>query len=832
MKLVRAFAFISLIVLARMAHAQSAGLTVSPSPIVFCGSPGQAVSGIPVTVFSSGPSVQFLPVGVTQGGKWLVIDPSVTVATPEQKVQMVVSIGGGLIPFANGSYSGEIVLTSAQGATLAVVPVLLNVSRQGCGDGSGLLFSSSGPLWFQVTPGGTGLQNVLVSNTFPTTLTVIPNAVTDSGNWLSTLKFNITLVPGLKYSYPLGVGVSGVGLAAGTYGGSIPIQSTNSTDLTLPVTLTVSSQAGAPQLSATPSPLRIGLVAGAGAAAADIQVTNLAPSAVSLSVGSDVSWLTASPASVSIAAGATATVSAGIASDRLVRGVNLGNLRMTTAGGGVFVAPVSVTYGVDSKMTASPSPVSLKGDSSADFVVTSNSGTVAFATTAKSGALQPWLTVRPATAIVSPGSPVTLTATVSGAPTDPAFGQVILIPNDGSAELAVPVHVNAPPESRLTVSPSQAALSYTPGGQAPAPVTLSLSGGVASDYDIRPDKPWLTVIPDTARTVVVQVHADGLGAGGYSGAVLFTNKLTGSQLQTSVSLTVNAVSISVAPAALSFRYYTGPAPGAPVQTLRVSTGAAPVPFTVSASPFLQVTASGGSTPATVAVALIGPAPVGDSIGSVTVGLASGEQAVARVTVSPRVDAVVNAASLQAGALAGGELVTIFGGGFGPDSVVTFDGVEATLLYGGDRQINALVPLEIAGNASTAVSVTGNGAASNTVAFRVAAAAPAIFSVNQSGGGQGAILNQDNSPNSADNPAVAGSTIQMFGTGAGLGLDDVAVSIGGVNAQVVYAGQAPGLAGILQVNAVVPRGLAAGAQGVVLRIGGADNRAQGISVAVK
>jgi hypothetical protein len=47
---------------------------------------------------------------------------------------------------------------------------------------------------------------------------------------------------------------------------------------------------------------------------------------------------------------------------------------------------------------------------------------------------------------------------------------------------------------------------------------------------------------------------------------------------------------------------------------------------------------------------------------------------------------------------------------------------------------------------------------------VAAAVPGLFSVDASGRGQGAILNQDNS---ALNPAEKGSIIQRFGTGDGV-----------------------------------------------------------------
>ena len=51
------------------------------------------------------------------------------------------------------------------------------------------------------------------------------------------------------------------------------------------------------------------------------------------------------------------------------------------------------------------------------------------------------------------------------------------------------------------------------------------------------------------------------------------------------------------------------------------------------------------------------------------------------------------------------------------------------------------------------------------------------------------------------------------------LAKVTASLGGVNAEVLYAGAAPGLiAGVMQVNLVVPGGLS-GAVSVVLTVGG-------------
>jgi len=106
----------------------------------------------------------------------------------------------------------------------------------------------------------------------------------------------------------------------------------------------------------------------------------------------------------------------------------------------------------------------------------------------------------------------------------------------------------------------------------------------------------------------------------------------------------------------------------------------------------------------------------------------------------------------------------------------------------------------------------------------AAASPALFSQSGTGIGPAAILNQDFSANSPSNRAGVGSTVMMFGTGFGALISTVTresgtlsatalpvlASIAGIAADVMYAGEAPGLpAGVTQVNVRIPNGVPAG-----------------------
>jgi uncharacterized protein (TIGR03437 family) len=147
-------------------------------------------------------------------------------------------------------------------------------------------------------------------------------------------------------------------------------------------------------------------------------------------------------------------------------------------------------------------------------------------------------------------------------------------------------------------------------------------------------------------------------------------------------------------------------------------------------------------------------------------------------------------------------------------------------------------------------VKNGSSVSDPVALPVASSSPGIFSVDYTGSGQGAILNQDGTVNSSSRPAPAGSVVTVYATGEGQtsppGTDGklangpvypapklpVTVTIGGAQADVLYAGAAPTLvAGALQVNVRIPISVASGDNPVVITVGSAQSQ-PGITVAVK
>ncbi|HLG94852.1 MAG TPA: FG-GAP-like repeat-containing protein [Bryobacteraceae bacterium] len=236
--------------------------------------------------------------------------------------------------------------------------------------------------------------------------------------------------------------------------------------------------------------------------------------------------------------------------------------------------------------------------------------------------------------------------------------------------------------------------------------------------------------------------------------------------------------------------------------------------------------------------------------------------------SPAVTSFVSAAGIPTGPVAPGELITIFGSNLGPEPGLAaqlgtsaflatqlgptqafFDGIAAPLLYTASGQVSTIVPFGLGGRTATQLMVNNGGQFSAPMTIPVAASAPALFTADGSGQGQGAILNQDGSVNAPGNPAARGSVVVLYATGAGAtnppGIDGmiasssldapmlpVSVSIGGAPAQVLYAGAAPGLvSGVLQINARVPDASNSGAASVVLQVGAALSQ-PGVTLSVQ
>ena len=230
--------------------------------------------------------------------------------------------------------------------------------------------------------------------------------------------------------------------------------------------------------------------------------------------------------------------------------------------------------------------------------------------------------------------------------------------------------------------------------------------------------------------------------------------------------------------------------------------------------------------------------------------------------------VVNSASFAGGApLAPGAFVAIFGSNLASSTALAsslplstkmggaqvFLGGEALpLQYAANGQINAIIPYDAPVNAAQQLVVEQGGAYSMPETVVLATAQPAVFTVDQSGTGAGAIIvvkpNGDQFLSSPAAPASAGDVLAIFCSGLGAvtppvaagsaapvsplarTVNTVTATIGGQPASVAFAGLAPGFAGLYQVNVAVPAGITGDSVPIVLTVANASSPA--VTVAIR
>jgi len=217
------------------------------------------------------------------------------------------------------------------------------------------------------------------------------------------------------------------------------------------------------------------------------------------------------------------------------------------------------------------------------------------------------------------------------------------------------------------------------------------------------------------------------------------------------------------------------------------------------------------------------------------------------------ESVLNAASLLSGAIAPGEIVTLLGA-FGIDAnssasvTANVDRVPATVLYALGNQVNALVPFGTDPVKPADLELRSSNRQLARITLPTKAAVPALFTASGTGIGPGAILNESYSVNAPERPALRGSIVMMYGTGFGAlspaavdgqtgGFSATAVPviarIGGVKAEVIYAGSAPGLApGLTQINVRIPNDVVPGDALAVSLTVGSVSIPEGVTVAVR
>ena len=244
--------------------------------------------------------------------------------------------------------------------------------------------------------------------------------------------------------------------------------------------------------------------------------------------------------------------------------------------------------------------------------------------------------------------------------------------------------------------------------------------------------------------------------------------------------------------------------------------------------------------------------------------------------------VVNAATSQEGVPVGqGSLATFYGTALAastvtsstppwPDTLanrqITIDDQTVSPIYFiQPTQANFQIPSNAAlGTQRVALRVGDTGELVAGGNLLISAASPGLFTTNQGGSGQAAVYNQDNTINSPSNPAPAGSTISLYGTGQGpvspavqdgaaagtapllsytvavptsnsttcfVSQPSMCVAVGSNFGNVQYSGLAPGFVGLWQINVTIPQGTPAGSA-VPVRVVIDSSSSNLVTIAVK
>ncbi len=163
---------------------------------------------------------------------------------------------------------------------------------------------------------------------------------------------------------------------------------------------------------------------------------------------------------------------------------------------------------------------------------------------------------------------------------------------------------------------------------------------------------------------------------------------------------------------------------------------------------------------------------------------------------PQITAVLGAASHEAGAVAPGQLIRVYGRSLSNLPQVQLDDTTTPVLSRTDQYLEILVPEYFAGKESVAVTVNDQGRSTEPFIVPLTAVSPALFVTDFQGRGWAATLESE--------PGT--STLQLTGAGeldGGQPRLPVSVRISGHPAEVISIGPIAGQQGRLAVNVRIP-----------------------------
>lgn len=539
----------------------AATLSFNPAAVTISGLAGNTVAQNSASVLRNNGASGTTTILLTTDQTWLTASSTAATLGPGQSGPATVTASAANLK--PGTYTGHV---TAQGSgTSATLTVTFNVT--------GVSISTlASPINLGIAGGTT--------KTFPG----VGQLAGDSTN------VAISVVQGASYLSAdaaakspgsFSVTVDATSLTPGNYDGMLLVQCTSNSCVPVTVQVVVTVYPGSGSLNFAPSAATVSMPAGSSTPqTASVNLENDGSSTTSFTISTDQSWLSATPASGTLAAGQKTTLSISTNAANLAPGSYTGHvLALGTGTTGTFTVNLTVS---GANVTASPNPTTLTLTAATKKIfpsaiqLTGDAASVTISVTQGSA----YLTADAVSQ--SPGFfSVTVDATKLGPGTYP--GALVLHCSPGCVPVTVALSiVVSQGNSNLSFGSPGATLSGNAGSPTPQTATTTLlnAGNAPGNFVLTSDQTWLTANPSSGtlaagQTVNVTISAasQSLAPGSYTGHV------TAGTAVFTVNFTVAGVSPYVLPNPASFTVPAGTKQT--LSTVQVLGGSGPISIGVT-----------------------------------------------------------------------------------------------------------------------------------------------------------------------------------------------------------------------------------------------------------
>ena len=599
-------------------------LSLTPAEVSFDAEAGRGAPGAQsLAVSSSGKPVSY-SVSTSSTGGWLSVKPG------SGKTPGSISISADSAGLSAGTYSGTIIVASSDAANSPIpVAITLTVAPP-------VLVLTPTTLSLTAQAGGMAPAAQLV-NTSTSNGAALGYSVSASSKegWLSVKPTTGTT------SKSISISANPAGLAAGTYSGTVIVDSPGAANspIPFPVTFTVTP---VPTFALSPELLTFAAKAGENPPAPQtITISSSSGGALGYSVNASSTggWLSATSASGITPGPITVTANpAGLAA-----GSQTGTITVTSKDASSGPQVVAVVFNVNPAdlPTLAVAPATLAfvgqagGTSPASQTVLTSSSKAAINYTVSAVSKGGWLSAAANTG-ATPGS-LKITANPSGMAAGTYSGTIILTsPDAANPSQAVEVSFTVTAATLPTLNILPATLSFTAHAgevsQAPQVVNINAGSAPIRYTTSTASASWLHATPASGSapgSMDISVAPAGLAPGTYTGAVTVSAEgVANSPQAVFVTLTVSSKPVpklAVSPASMSFTAQAGGKPPAGQTIAMISTGEL-LGFKVTTGPsaaWLSASPGDGQTPGSITVS-VNPAGLAAGTYSSSVSIAATE----------------------------------------------------------------------------------------------------------------------------------------------------------------------------------------------------------------